>query len=348
MPHVLRNTVHDASLAKRAPYVYGILLDLEGIAVLYVGQTLSGRGALGRLAEHLSEASGATLRERIEAIYNVTEIDGLSVEFAAVPLARQKSFWADEGDYREAVESRVQYQLLNALSDRKIPVCVVSRVRPNAYCQLQYVVARRTGSFRPSSSGSRPSAPRRSFAGLAGKRVERSTPPGSAPHAALFRWPCAHLLRVPPTDWRAEKFPAHVSFRGFPCHNVGRHSRRWPRAATPGIGAGTCRGDGRLGLRLSLFCIAITIVDNVESVIAIHVDKTDKTPGRCPSTATTETSDVGFCPHLTGFCPPSHGPGVGLFDFVATPACVPRRKRESWRSPRARTHPPGKRRTSVR
>src|SRR5262245_33676061 len=104
MPHALRTTVHDASLAKRAPYIYGILLNLDETSILYIGQTLSRMGALGRLAQHLSETTGATLRQRIEALYNVTEIDGLSIEFAAVKLAQQKSFWADEPDYREAVE----------------------------------------------------------------------------------------------------------------------------------------------------------------------------------------------------------------------------------------------------
>jgi hypothetical protein len=141
MPHVLRNTVHDASLAKRAPYIYDILLDLEGTSILYLGQTLNRLGALGRLSQHLSETPGATLRQRIEAIYNVTEIDGMSLEFAAVELNQQKSFWADEADYREAVESLVQHQLLNALHDRKIPVCLISRVQPNSYCRLQYVVS---------------------------------------------------------------------------------------------------------------------------------------------------------------------------------------------------------------
>src|SRR5437660_6873252 len=139
MSQVLRATVHDASLGHRAPYIYGILLSLEGASILYVGQTLSRTGALGRLAQHLSETAGATLRQRIQALYEVTEIDGISLEFAAVKLNPQKAFWKDEADYREAVESLVQHQLLNALCDRKIPVCLISRVQPNSYCRLGYV-----------------------------------------------------------------------------------------------------------------------------------------------------------------------------------------------------------------
>ncbi len=139
MPHALCTTVHDAALARRAPYIYGILLSLEGATILYIGQTLSRLGALGRLAQHLSEATGATLRQRIESLYNVTEIDGLSLEFAAVRLGQQKSFWTDEADYREAVESLVQRQVLNVLCERKIPVCLISRVQPNAYCHVGYV-----------------------------------------------------------------------------------------------------------------------------------------------------------------------------------------------------------------
>jgi len=139
MSQVLRATIHDASMARRAPYIYGILLHLEGNPILYVGQTLSRVGALGRLAQHLSDTTGATLRQRIQTLYNITEIDGLSLDFAAVKLSQQKSFWKDEADYREAVESLVQHQLLNALCDRKIPVCLISRVQLNPYCRLGYV-----------------------------------------------------------------------------------------------------------------------------------------------------------------------------------------------------------------
>jgi hypothetical protein len=139
MSQALRTTVHHASLATRAPYIYGILLQLQEAWILYLGQTFSRVGALGRLAQHLSETTGATLRQRIQALYNVTEIDGLSLEFAAVKLTDQKGFWKDEPDYREAVESLVQQALLNALCDRKIPVCLISRVQPNSYCRLGYV-----------------------------------------------------------------------------------------------------------------------------------------------------------------------------------------------------------------
>lgn len=54
-------------------------------------------------------------------------------------MSQQKSFWKDEADYREAVESLVQHQLLNALCERKIPVCLISRVQLNSYCRLGYV-----------------------------------------------------------------------------------------------------------------------------------------------------------------------------------------------------------------
>jgi hypothetical protein len=148
MSHALRTTVHDASLAKRAPYIYGILVNLEGASILYIGQTLGQIGPLGRLAQHLSETTGATLRQRIQALYNVTEIDGLSVEFAAVRLAERKSFWKDEADYREAVESLVYYQILNSLCDRRIPIRLISRVQMNSYCELGYVKSEAERIFR--------------------------------------------------------------------------------------------------------------------------------------------------------------------------------------------------------
>ncbi|MGH7173457.1 MAG: hypothetical protein ACRELG_24510 [Gemmataceae bacterium] len=139
MSQVLRATVHDASLGQRAPYIYGILLSLEEASILYIGQTLSRFGALGRLAQHLSDTTGATLRKRIQTLYNITEIEGLSLDFAAVKLSQRKAFWNDAADYREAVESLVQHQLLNALCDRKIPVCLISRVQLNSSCRLGYV-----------------------------------------------------------------------------------------------------------------------------------------------------------------------------------------------------------------
>lgn len=139
MTNPFRTSVHDASLAKRAPYIYGILLKLDVAWILYIGQTLSRIGALGRLAQHLSDTTGATFRQRINALYNITEIDGLSVEFAAVQLHNQKSFWKDEPDYREAVESLVQYALLNEICDRKLQIQLVSRVQPNGYCGLGYI-----------------------------------------------------------------------------------------------------------------------------------------------------------------------------------------------------------------
>ena len=121
--------------------MYGILLRLEDAVVLYIGQTLNWMGAAGRLAQHLSESSGATLRQRLATVYNVTQVDGLSLEFAAVKLAERRSFWAEEDDYREAVESLVQHQLLNALCDRRISVCLISRVQPNPNCRVKYVMS---------------------------------------------------------------------------------------------------------------------------------------------------------------------------------------------------------------
>src|SRR3954454_18175923 len=97
----------------RAPYIYGILLTFEGATILYIGQTISQTGALGRLSQHLSETMGATLRQRLQARYDVTGIDGLSLEFAAVRLGDQTGFWKDEPDYREAVKYLVQYGILN-------------------------------------------------------------------------------------------------------------------------------------------------------------------------------------------------------------------------------------------
>jgi hypothetical protein len=144
MSNALRTTVHNGSLARRAPYIYGILLSFDDITILYIGQTISKTGAIGRLAQHLSDTTGATLRQRLQTRYDLMEIDGLALEFAAVRLGEQSSFWTDEPDYREAVEWLVQLELVNAICGRKLPICVISRVESTAYTRVAYVQSEAT------------------------------------------------------------------------------------------------------------------------------------------------------------------------------------------------------------
>jgi|GEM_PF-3273255 len=161
MPKLPRATVYDASLGARAPYIYGILVKLEHADILYIGQTFSRFGAIGRLAQHLSDTSAATLCRRVEALLDVVELAGIEVEFAAVRLGNQTGFWKQEPDYREAVEATVQHELLNELAIRGARIGIVSRVQPNAYCQLKYVqdeAARTTQSLLEWISNTRPTS----------------------------------------------------------------------------------------------------------------------------------------------------------------------------------------------
>jgi hypothetical protein len=136
-----RATVHDSSIAARAAFVYGIITTIHGRPILYIGQTMGHLGALGRLAQHLSESTSGTLRQRLMSLFRTATLELGTLELAAVELPRCKTFWSENADYREAVESLVQNEILNALFARRLPLCLVSRVQPNSYCRLKYVRA---------------------------------------------------------------------------------------------------------------------------------------------------------------------------------------------------------------
>ena len=108
-------------------------------ATLYVGQTRGRRGALGRLAQHLSYASGNTYIQRLSDIYHYEEVPLERVDFVAIRFTKKEAFWLDSPVYREAVEDLVQQRLLNWLYEQKLEISIVSRTRPNSYSKLSYV-----------------------------------------------------------------------------------------------------------------------------------------------------------------------------------------------------------------
>lgn len=117
---------------------------------MYIGQTFGGRGAIGRLAEHLSLGTGSTFRKRLCQVKNFEDVAIGRVRFAAHRLSDHSVFHDDARDYREAVEVLVQYQLLNELLSRKLALGVVSRVTSNAYTEQDFVkteAAMAVGSF---------------------------------------------------------------------------------------------------------------------------------------------------------------------------------------------------------
>ena len=132
-------TVFDPQIAKQSRFLYTIYGIWENHATLYVGQTRGRRGALGRLAQHLSHASGNTYMQRLSDIYSYEEVVLERVDFVAVRFTERKTFWLDSPVYREAVEDLVQRRLLNWLYEHKLAILVTSRTRSNAYSKLPYI-----------------------------------------------------------------------------------------------------------------------------------------------------------------------------------------------------------------
>jgi hypothetical protein len=131
----LEVTVHDCSVSAKLPYIYTVYSDELGVA--YVGQTFASRGALSRLSQHLSEASGNTFRQRVEKIFRYEVVALQTVRFAAIPMADQTEFKNQE--YREAVEFLVHRSFRSKISQSLLNVGVISRVRATGYVDLEMV-----------------------------------------------------------------------------------------------------------------------------------------------------------------------------------------------------------------
>lgn len=130
-------TISSDNAAKKAPFIYvGLALDVHA---LYVGETRSSQGAMGRIAQHISETSSNTFRKRICTIFKYDSIYLKDILFFVVPLSKYSGFWLDSSEYRRAVEYLVQNEILNFLAENKKEVLLVSRVTANTYCQTNIV-----------------------------------------------------------------------------------------------------------------------------------------------------------------------------------------------------------------
>ena len=130
-------TVSDATIAKQHSFLYTIYGVFENCVTLYVGQTRGQTGALGRLAQHLSDTQGNTYIQRLSDLYHYEEVVLGRTDFAAIRFTPEKMFQIDSPIYREAVEDLVQRGLLNWVAEQKLEICIVSRTRPNSYNKLQ-------------------------------------------------------------------------------------------------------------------------------------------------------------------------------------------------------------------
>ena len=132
-------TVFDVTIAKKNGFLYTIYGMVEDRATLYVGQTRGRTGALGRLAQHLSDGNTNTYLQRLSNTYYYEEVPLEKVDFAAIRFTSKEIFQIDSQEYRKAVEHLVQLQLLNWLYERNLKVRIVSQTSPNAYGKLQDV-----------------------------------------------------------------------------------------------------------------------------------------------------------------------------------------------------------------
>ena len=130
-------TVFDPTIAKKNGFLYTIYGIVEDQATLYVGQTRGRTGALGRLAQHLSDGNNNTYLQRLSNIYTYEGIPLEKVDFAAIKFTSKEIFHINSQEYRKAVENLVQLRLLNWLYEYNLEISIVSQTRSNSYSKLQ-------------------------------------------------------------------------------------------------------------------------------------------------------------------------------------------------------------------
>ena len=130
-------TVFDSTIAKRNGFLYAIYGTVENQATLYVGQTRGRTGALGRLAQHLSDGNNNTYLQRLSNVYYYEEVPLEKVDLAAIKFTSKEIFQIDSQEYRIAVEHLVQLRLLNWLYAHNLKIRIVSQTRSNSYSKLQ-------------------------------------------------------------------------------------------------------------------------------------------------------------------------------------------------------------------
>jgi len=138
-PQIASAYVGDASLGNCRAFVYVIVGAAGDRVVFYVGQTRQRMGAIGRLAEHLSEGANATFRQRVLDVA-CSEVVG-AVHFAALALSGERAFQQSSPDYREAVECLVESELREFVVANELQALSVARVRLHAY-QTSSIVQR--------------------------------------------------------------------------------------------------------------------------------------------------------------------------------------------------------------
>jgi hypothetical protein len=135
MPYLVE--ISDGEVGVAVGYVYAVVLPTH--RVLYIGQTRNALGALGRLAQHVSYSSSATLRQRVSRHLGYDEVSLGPLRYLACPLGDEREFCGTSSVYREAVEAVTQARILNVLYDVGVSLVVLSHVERNGYVRQPLV-----------------------------------------------------------------------------------------------------------------------------------------------------------------------------------------------------------------
>ena len=129
--------IYDGRMGNHAPYIYCVLSNQFNC--IYIGQTISQLGSLGRLAQHLSNTNSNTFIQRICSVNNFDEVILNDIDFFASKLPEKTPFLSRATDYREAVEYLINYGVINSLKEKSINLSVISRTKSNAYTKLDSI-----------------------------------------------------------------------------------------------------------------------------------------------------------------------------------------------------------------
>lgn len=122
--------VRSSRIANYLPAIY-CLASLE-MRSLYIGQTNSRLGVLGRFSQHLSQFEGNTFYQRILDIYGYDDVEIENIYGLYYPLPKEARFMNAATDHREAVEALVQAGLIQFAAQKKF--CILSRVSRSPLC----------------------------------------------------------------------------------------------------------------------------------------------------------------------------------------------------------------------
>jgi len=124
--------VKDSRIATASPAIY-CLISLQ-IRCVYVGQTNSKLGVLGRFAQHLSASESNTFKQRVFSIYKYEDIELQNVIGTYFCLPKEHRFLSNATDYRDAVEALTQDHIIPIAAS--LGMTVISRVQKNPQCNL--------------------------------------------------------------------------------------------------------------------------------------------------------------------------------------------------------------------